>query len=341
MSAAIDQWAPRVGVNRAARAFGIAPRTFRYRRQAAAGTLAPRPSRATPKETHKQLAWKIPEAERDQIRAVLCSDRFADLAPAQVYATLLDEGTYLCSERTMYRLLHENDLVAERRRGHRRSPHDKPRVQATGANQAWSWDISRLRGPKHRSWFYLYVVIDIYSRKIVAWSIDTTESDKVAKRLIARGCEREGIDADTLTLHSDRGAQMTSHTIAELLEDLSVTRSLSRPRTSNDNPYSEAAFKTAKYRPDYPDRFDTIDQARTWMRRFAHWYNHDHYHSGIAYLHPTDLHDGTAGETIAARQHVLDAAYEANPDRFRNHPPRAATPPAEAWINNPTIQTKK
>jgi putative transposase len=338
---AIETWAPRVGSARACRAFGLSPRTYRYRRQGAEGRLPERPSRATPKEAHKQLPWKIPEAERDQIRALLCSDRFGDLAPAQVYATLLDEGSYLCSERTMYRLLHENDLVAERRRGHRRSPHEKPRVQATGPKQAWSWDISRLRGPRHRSWFYLYVVIDIFSRKIVAWAVDSTESDKVAKRLITRACEREGIDADTLTLHSDRGAQMTSHTIAELLEDLSVTRSLSRPRTSNDNPFSEAAFKTAKYRPDYPDRFETIDETRTWMRRFARWYNHDHYHSGIAYLHPIDLHNGTAGATITARQEVLDAAYEANPDRFRNHPPRVPTPPAEAWINNPHIHTKK
>ncbi len=341
MSDAIETWTPRVGAARACRAFGISPRTYRYRRQGAKGRLPERPSRATPKETHKQLPWKIPEPERDEIRAALCSDRFVDLAPAQVYATLLDEGSYLCSERTMYRLLHEDDLVGERRRGHRRHNYEKPRVQATGPNQAWSWDISRLRGPKHRSWFYLYVVIDIFSRKIVAWSIDTTESDKVAKRLIGRACERGGIDANTLTLHSDRGAQMTSHTIAELLEDLSVTRSLSRPRTSNDNPYSEAHFKTAKYRPDYPDRFDDIDQARTWMRRFAHWYNHDHYHSGIAYLHPSDVHAGTAAATIAERQHVLDAAYQANPDRFRNRPPRAATPPTEAWINNPIIQTKK
>ena len=341
MNDAIDTWAPRVGTARACRAFGVSPRTWRHRRQDAEGRLPARPSRATPPETHKAVPWKIPEAERERIREVLCSDRFVDLAPAQVHATLLDEGTYLCSERSMYRMLHEGDLVTERRRGHRRSPHEKPRVQASGPNQAWSWDISRLRGPRHRHWFYLYVVIDIFSRKIVAWSIDTTESDKVAKTLITTACRREGIDADALTLHSDRGAQMTSTTIAELLEDLSVTRSLSRPRTSNDNPYSEAAFKTAKYRPDYPDRFATIDEARTWMRRFARWYNHEHYHSGIAYLHPVDVHDGTASETIAARQTVLDAAYEANPNRFRHQPPRAATPPTEAWINNPNIQTKK
>jgi putative transposase len=288
---------------------------------------------------HKPVPWKIPAVERDEIRAVLCSQRFGDLAPAQVYTTLLDEGAYLCSERSMYRILHEHDLVGERRRGHRRGGHSPPRVHASAPNQAWSWDISRLRGPVVRCWFYLYVVLDIFSRKIVAWSIDTIESERVAKRLIERACDREGIDPDELTLHSDRGAQMTSTTIAELLEDLGVTRSLSRPRTSNDNPYSEANFKTAKYRPDYPDRFSSLDEARTWMRRFVAWYNHHHYHSGIAYLHPADLHAGVTDTIVAARQAVLDAAYTANPARFRHRPPRAASPPTEAWINKPTVQT--
>lgn len=340
MTAMIETWAPRVGAGRACRAFGVAERTFHHRRAAAEGRLAPRPSRAKPSAEHIAVPWRIPDTERGHIKNILCSERFGDLAPAQVYAALLDEGVYLCSERTMYRVLHEHDLVHERRRGHRRRGHTPPRVHATAPNQAWSWDISRLRGPTVRSWFYLYVVLDIFSRKIVAWSIDTVESDKVAKRLIERACQREGINPDQLVLHSDRGAQMTGSTIAELLEDLGVTRSLSRPRTSNDNPYSEANFKTAKYRPDYPDRFESPDQARTWMRRFAHWYNHDHYHSGIAYLHPADVHAGTADQTVAARQQVLDAAYQANPQRFRHRPPRAASPPTEAWINKPTVQTK-
>jgi putative transposase len=336
----IETWAPRVGVGRACRAFGIAERTFHHRKAAAEGRLAPRPSRAKPAAEHVPVPWKIPDIERDRIKDVLCSERFGDLAPAQIYATLLDEGTYLCSERTMYRILAEHDLVHERRRGHRRTGHTAPQVHATGPNQAWSWDISRLRGPVVRSWFYLYVVLDIFSRKIVAWSIDTIESDQVAKRLIERACAREGIDPDQLVLHSDRGAQMTGTTIAELLETLGVTRSLSRPRTSNDNPFSEANFKTAKYRPDYPGRFESLEEARSWMRRFAHWYNHDHYHSGIAYLHPADVHAGTAAEVVAARQAVLDAAYTANPDRFRHRPPQAASPPSEAWINQPTVQTK-
>lgn len=339
MSGLIQAWTPRVGVEGACRAFGVSPRTWAHRRQAAQGRLGPRRSRATGRP-RKLPGWTIPATERDEIRAVLCSPRFCDLAPAQVYATLLDQGRFLCSESTMYRVLREADLTGERRRGHRRSGHAVPRVRATGPNQVWSWDISRLRGPRPREWFYLYVLLDIYSRKIVGWTLDVVESDKTARTLINTTCRREGVDADTLTLHSDRGAQMISTTIAELLEDLAVTRSLSRPRVSNDNPFSEATFKTVKYRPDYPERFDTLDQARTWMRRFAYWYNYDHYHSGIAYLHPADVHARRAHQVVAARQAVLDAAFQANPARFRHRPPVAATPPGEAWINKPTIQTK-
>lgn len=336
----IESWTPRVGVEAACRAFGVSPRTWRHRRQDAEGQLPQRPSRAKPESEHQRLAWRIDDDERARIRAILCSERFCDLAPAQIYPALLDDGIYLCSERTMYRILAEADLVGDRRRGHQRRHHVKPRLHATGPNQVWSWDISRLRGPAVRVWFYLYVVLDIYSRKIVGWSIDTVESDKVAKRLIERICQREGISADQLTLHADRGAQMRSNTIAELLEDLGVTRSFSRPRTSDDNPYSEAAFKTIKYRPNYPDRFDTIDDARTWMRRFVNWYNHDHYHSALGYLHPADVHAGVTGPIIDARQGVLDTAYAAHPERFRNKAPIAARPPAEAWINKPDIHTK-
>lgn len=340
MTAQIETWAPRVGKALACRAFGVSERTHRHRKAASEGRVAPRPSRVKD-GPRVALPWQIPDEERDQIKNILCSDRFGDLAPAQVYATLLDEGTYVCSERTMYRILHEHDLVRERRRGHQPSRrYTPPRVHATGPNQAWSWDITRLRGPGVRCWFYLYVVIDIFSRKIVAWTIDTAESDKVAKRMINTACKRNGIDPDQLVLHSDRGAQMTSNTIAELLEDLGVTRSLSRPRTSDDNPYSEAQFKTLKYRPDYPARFDDIGQARTWMRRFAHWYNQCHYHSGIAYLHPADVHAGRGPDIIAARQHTLDQAYAANPTRFRNRPPQAQQLPTQAWINPPTVQTK-
>jgi len=271
---------------------------------------------------------------------LLCSQRFADLAPAQVYATLLDEGVYACSIRTMYRLLHEADLVGERRRGHApRASHATPQVHAEAPNQAWSWDISRLAGPARREWFYAYVLLDIFSRAIVGWTVETSESDTVAQRLIATTAARQGIDRDRLVLHSDRGPQMTSMTVAELLEDLGVTRSLSRPRVSNDNPFSESNFKTAKYRPDYPDRFDDLDHARAWFARFVAWYNQEHYHSAVGLQHPADVHDGTAPAIRQDRQRVLDAAYTAHPDRF-TRPPTAPQLPQHAWINKPTINNQ-
>jgi len=340
MNSLIEQWAPRVGVDRACGAFGVHPRTWRHRRQRAAGRLADRRSRAKPAAKKRSHPAKIDDATRTEISSTLCERRFCDLAPAQVFWALLDEGVYLASVSTMYRVLREENLTGERRRGHRRGGHPVPQVAADAPCQAWSWDISRLCGPKPREWFYLYVILDIFSRKIVGWCIDIQETEKVAKHLITVTCRRENVPADQLTLHSDRGAQMTSTTIAELLEDLSVTRSLSRPRVSNDNPYSEAAFKTVKYRPSYPDRFDSIDHARAWMRKFVLWYNTEHYHSGIGYLHPADLHNGTAETVIAARQAVLDAAYQAHPERFIGGPPKAARPPTAAWINKPTIQTK-
>jgi putative transposase len=277
----IDTWAPRIGVEAACRAFGLSPRTWRHRRQHAQGRLPARPSRAKPPGELVGPSWRIDDHERDRIRAILCSESFCDLAPAQIYATLLDAGVYLCSERTMYRILTEAGLIGERRRGHARRSHAITRLAATGPNQVWSWDISRLRGPSVRLGFYLYVVLDIYSRKIVGWTIDTVESDKTAKRLIERICRREGISPDQLAIYADRGAQMTSNTIADFLENLGIARSFSGPRTSDDNPYSEAAFKTVKYRLDYPARFDSIDHARTWMRAFVAWYNHDHYPSAL------------------------------------------------------------
>jgi len=233
-------------------------------------------------------------------------------------------------------------VAGERRRGHARKPsHVKPQVHATGPNQVWSWDISRLAGPARRQWFYLYVLLDIYSRAIVGWTVETVESDVVARRLIATSAIRQGIDRHQLVLHSDRGPQMTSLSIAQLLEDLGVTRSLSRPRVSNDNPFSEANFKTVKYRPDYPDRFEDLAHARAWMTRFVHWYNTEHYHFAIGLQHPADVHDGTAPAIRDQRQHVLDLAYAAHPERF-TRPPAAPEIPRHAWINKPdtTNQTR-
>jgi putative transposase len=338
VNAQIETFAGRVGLGRACRAFGVSPRTWRHRRQAADGRLPARP--ASQPQPRPVPAWTLPAAERDRIRALLCSPRFCDLAPAQVFNTLLDQGVYLCSESTMYRILRAGSLSGERRRGHRRHRHAAPVLRATGPNQVWTWDISYLRGPARRQWFYLYAVIDMFSRKIVAWTVDTVESEVTARRLLDTAWRREGLTPDALTIHSDRGAPMTSHTLAELFETLGVTRSLSRPRTSNDNPYSEATFKTVKYRPDYPDRFETIGDVRAWMQAFVHWHNHIHYHSGIGGHHPAAVHDHSAQHTTRARQAVLDHAYAANPARFHNRPPTATPPPKVAWINKPTIHTE-
>ena len=339
LNTAVDVWAPRIGESRACAAFALSARGRRRRRQVAEGRATPRASRAT--GCPRRLpAWRFPDPERQRIVALLCEPRFCDLAPAQIYHHLLDDSVYVCSIRQMYRLLDEKGLVRDRRRGHKRTPgHGAPMVHATKANMAWSWDISRLAGPEARSYFFLYLIIDVYSRKIVAWTIDTTESDKIARRLINTAAKREAINADELVLHSDRGAQMTSLTVADLLEKLGVTRSLSRPRVSNDNPDSEAAFKTVKYQPTYPKRFSDLNTARSWTRTFTAWYNTEHYHSAISYHHPGDVHAGTANTTVTARQAVLNTAYQANPDRFRNKPPTASPVPTEAWINKPTNQT--
>jgi putative transposase len=272
--------------------------------------------------------------------AVLCEPRFVDLAPAQVYAALLDEDVYLCSERTMYRVLAERGLVKERRRGghQRASAYGVPRLSATGPNQCWTWDITKLRGPVPRSWFFLYAIIDIYSRKLVGWSIETRESETIARRLITTTCRRYNIDPGQLTIHADRGSPMIANSVADLLTGMGVTKSHSRPRVSNDNPYIEAHFKTLKYRPEYPDRFADIATARAWMRRFEHWYNHVHYHCAIGYHRPADLHTGAHHDINRARQSTLQRAYEQRPNRFRKTPVPPSTPTI-AWINQPTIQS--
>ena len=274
------------------------------------------------------------------ILAVLCEDRFVDLAPAQVYATLLDEGVYLCSERQMYRVLAGKNLNRERRRGgHQRAgSYGVPRLQATGPNQCWTWDITKLRGPSKGVFFFVYSIIDIYSRKLVGWMIADHEAAVISTHLLSTACRRNGIAKDQLTIHSDRGSPMIAGTVAELLITLGVVKSHSRPRVSNDNPFIEAHFKTLKYRPDYPDRFETIEQARKWMRTFAHWYNNVHYHSGIGYLRPADLHASNHAPILTARQAVLDTAHTTHPQRFTKRP-TPPTPPAIAWINKPSIQS--
>jgi putative transposase len=276
----------------------------------------------------------MPE-ERRQVLAILNASRFADLAPRAVYATLLEEQAYLCSVRTMYRILAENGPVRERRNQLRRPAYAPPELLANGPNQVWSWDITKLRGPAKWTYYYLYVILDIYSRYVVGWTVVGEESAALAKHLIATSVEREGVNPDELTLHADRGSSMTSKAVALLLSDLGVLRSHSRPHVSDDNPFSEAQFKTLKYRPNFPDRFGSIQHARAHCVDFFDWYNAEHRHSGIGLLTPHDVHRGLADQRTRERTAVLHAAFEAHPERFPHGLPHPPIPPAAVWINPP------
>jgi putative transposase len=273
--------------------------------------------------------------------AVLDSDEYCDLAPRQVWARLLDQGVYLCSVATMYRLLAERGEVRERRRQARHPAHVKPELVATEPLEVWSWDITKLRGPFKWTWFYLYVILDVFSRYAVGWAVAARESARLAEDLIAECCTVEGIQPHQLTLHADRGTSMTSKTVALLLADLGITRSHSRPHVSNDNPFSESQFKTLKYCPTFPERFTGLEHARAFTDRFFAYYNHQHRHSGLGLMTPADVHHGRAPAVIASRQHVLDDFHHQHPERFRT-PPRAPRLPEAVWINQPeaaTLQT--
>lgn len=273
--------------------------------------------------------------ERVQVRETLNSERFVDCAPRTVYATLLDEQQYLCSWRTMYRILAEANEVRERRNQVRRTGYAAPELLATVPNQLWSWDITKLRGPVTWTYYYLYVILDVFSRAVVGWLLAEREDAELAELLIAETCTKEGIRPDQLTIHADRGSAMTSKAVAQLLADLGVTKTHSRPHVSNDNPYSEAQFKTMKYRPSYPDRFGSLADARQWARTFFQWYNHAHRHSGIGLLTPATVHGGQAVHQRAIRQQVLDAVYQAHPERFVRGRPTPPPLPTAVWINPP------
>jgi putative transposase len=338
LDARVTVFAERVTVKRACRAFGVNERSYRHRRQRDHAGLPPRLREPKVRGPHPASLTAV---ENDVIVTVLCEDRFVDLAPAQVYSTLLDEGVYLCSERHMYRVLHERGLVRERRRGgHQRAGmYSVPRLEADTANRVWTWDITALRGPTKGVKYFLYTIIDIFSRKVVGWTIHEVESEKHARRLISEACRRESVDRDQLVIHADRGSPMIAGTVAELLNELGVAKSHSRPRVSNDNPFIEAHFKTLKYRPDYPARFDSITAARAWCRTFVYWYNQVHYHSGIGYLRPADLHNGNHIIIVEHRQITLDTAAAAHPERFTKRP-TPPTVPTKAWINRPSIQSE-
>ena len=291
----------------------------------------------------KRRAFNSPRAlsnaERQYVLDVLHDARFFDKAPLEIYATLLDEGKYLCSVSTMYRILAENQEIRERRNQLRHPNYQKPELLATGPNQVWSWDITKLRGPAKWTCYHLYVILDIFSRYVVGWMVAHREDARLAERLIDDTCAKEGIERGELTVHADRGSSMTSKAVAMLLGDLGVTKSHSRPQTSNDNPFSESQFKTLKYRPNFPDRFSSIFEARPFCRKFFTWYNEEHRHGGIALLAPAMVHDGIAGEVIRKRQEILDGAFAAHPERFIRRAPKAPQLPEVAGINLPRPQT--
>jgi putative transposase len=273
--------------------------------------------------------------QRAEVLAVLQEPRFQDAAPAEVSAQLLDEGRYLCSERTLYRVLAENHQVRERRNQLRHPNHPVPQLHAPKPNELWSWDITKLHGPAKWTYFHLYVVLDVFSRYVVGWMVAHRESAALAQKLLAQTCERQGIVPGQLTIHADRGTSMTSKPVALLMADLGVTKTHSRPHVSNDNPFSEAHFKTLKYRPDFPQRFGCLQDARGFCGDFFAWYNQEHHHTGLGLLTPHDVHHGLATERIAARAAVLAAAYAAHPERFPRGAPKPQALPNAVWINDP------
>jgi putative transposase len=274
--------------------------------------------------------------ERQRVLAHLHEERFVDQAPASIYATLLEEGQYLCSIRTMYRILENAQETRERRAQRRHPSRAPPRLLATAPNQVWTWDITKLAGPRKWTTYPLYVILDMFSRYVVAWMIADRETAKLAGRLVREACLKEGIAKEQLTLHQDRGAPMTAKTFSQLLVDLDVLASYSRPRVSNDNPYSESHFKTVKYASSYPGRFDSIEDARAYFGPFFRRYNAEHRHSGLGLLTPEDVHAGRAQDLQRKRERVLESAHAAHPERFVHGKPTPPSIPTEVWINRPT-----
>ena len=326
---AITELAPVVGVAAACAAVGR-PRATHYRWHRKS------PAPAKPARQPQPQPRALTTAERAEVLEVLHEERFVDLSPGEVHAILLDEGRYLCSESTMYRLLRAtHGQVRERRRQATHPPRVKPELVAHGPNQCGSWDITKLHGPAKWTYYYLYSIIDIYSRYTVGWMVATKECKKLAERLLADTIAKQNIDRGQLTIHADRGSSMASKPVAFLLADLGVTKSHSRPHCSNDNPYSEAQFKTLKYRPDFPEEFGSIEDARAFCATFYRWYNHDHRHSGIGMHTPFDVHHGRAGTVQKARADTLSVAYASNPQRFVRKHPEPPKLPGAAWINRP------
>lgn len=322
----VKDLAPLLGTRPACRALGVAPATlYRWLQPQEGKAAKPRPAPAR----------ALSEMERAVVLGELHSERFQDLTPAEVYATLLDEGRYLCSERTMYRLLGREGESRERRDQLTHPAYAKPELLAKEPNEVWSWDITKLLGPAKWTYLYLYVILDVFSRYVVGWTVQHRESAQIARALLAQAAEQQQILPGSLTVHADRGSSMTSKPVAFLLADLGITKTHSRPYTSTDNPYSEAHFKTLKYRPEFPARFSSIEEARSFCREFFPWYNHKHRHAGIGLMTPDVVHHRRAEELRAKRTLVLAQAYLRTPERFVKGRPQPPKLPAAAWINKP------
>jgi len=324
MSAALEL-APRHGVSVTCSALGVSRATYHRHRERMIG---PRPRRPSPPR-------RVPDGERKKVLDVLHEPRFADVAVPQAHATLLEEGRYLCSSRTMYRILDENSEVRERRDQLRHPHYEAPQLLATRPNEIWSWDITKLLGPSKWVYYYLYVLLDIFSRYVVGWMLAEGESGTLAAKLIAEACMREGIEPGQLTIHADRGGPMRSKPLIGLFSKLDIARTHSRPHVSNDNPFSETQFKTLKYRPEFPDRFGSYQHAHDVCATLFPWYNHEHHHSGLVWLTPADVHHGRAPAILERRAMTLAAAYAAHPERFPHGAPSVPSLPAAVWINPP------
>jgi putative transposase len=328
---AVTELAPMIGVRGACDAVGAAQAGY-YRRH----RHRPAPQRPAPIPHRERVQPRaLSEAERRAILDELHSDRFVDVSPTEVWAILLDEGRYLGSISTFYRLLRQASGTRERRRQATHPASVKPELIATAPNEVWSWDITKLRGVQKWSWFYLYVILDIFSRYVVGWMVAGRETAALAEVLIRQTVAKQGIRRDQLTIHADRGSSMTSKPVAFLLADLGITQSHSRPHVSDDNPFSEAQFKTLKYRPEFPERFTSIEAARLHCQDFFAWYNDEHRHTSLGLHTAADVHYGTADAVRDKRAGVLDAAYAANPERFVHKPPQPPKLPTTAWINRP------
>lgn len=319
--------AEEIGVVAACKGMDVALATYHRAKKQSVPIHTVRRPRASPLALTAQ--------EREIMLDTLHAPEYVDASPHTVYAKLLDEGVYLGSVSTMYRLLHAHSGTRKRRNELTHPTYAKPELLATKPCEVWSWDITKLKGPVKLAHYHLYVIIDIFSRYVVGWMVADCERDELAKALIEQTCERQSITSDQLTLHADRGASMRSKLVADLLSELGVIKSHSRPYVSDDNPYSESHFKTMKYRPSFPERFNSLQEARAFCQQFFTWYNENHQHSGIGYVTPEQMHCGTARAIVEARANTLQNAFEKHPNRFKNRIPRPPKLPTEAGINMP------